>query len=205
MASRTPPLYATGQWSIRTPFAVDDNAIYTCKAIRSIDDLEARGVDPYEAFYKPHGISRSAYEQEVTNLANIVTLMSDTQPLVYVPDTYIESYPDVTTVPYRHIVLSMSLGAVPDSLVLDDLTLKIQELVEANIGITGTVAVHQAGTTAKGIEQGTHRTLESNRLARIENNTTDYAKALSAQAELERLREQMATLEQIVLDNNLLP
>jgi hypothetical protein len=167
--------------------------------------LEARGVDPYEAFYKPHGITQQAYEQDVTNLANIVTLMSDTQPLVYVPDTYIESYPDVTAVPYRHIVLSMSLGAVPDSLVLDDLTTKIEELIEANIGITGTVTIHQAGTTAKGIEQGTHRTLESNRLARIENNTTDHAKVLTAQAELERLREQMATLEQIVLDNNLLP
>ncbi len=202
--SRTPPLYATGQWSVKTPFTVDENAIYTCKAIRSIDDIEARGIDPYEAFYKPLGISRDRYELDVTNLANIVTLMSDTQPVRYVPDTYIESYPDVTTVPYRHIVLSISLGAVPDTLVLDDLTTKLEELVETNIGIQGTVKVHQAGTVAKGLAQGTHRTLENNRLARIADNTTDRARVIELEEELERLRTQAATLEQIVIDNDLL-
>lgn len=204
MSRRTPPLFATGTWTVRHPFEVDTSTIYICKAIRSFDDLEARGIDPYETYYKPLGISREDYDKDVINLANVITLMSDTKPTVYIPDTYISSFPDVTTVPYSHIVLSMSLGAVAETVVLDDLLVKIEELVEASIGIEGKVRVHRAGTVAEGLSQVDHRVIESNRLAKISNNTTTYAKLLEAQGELERVQLQAAELEQIVIENGLL-
>lgn len=204
MAGRTPPLYATGQWSVNSPFQVVEAGVYTCKAIRSFDEIRAAGVDPYSTYYEPLGLTRQDYETDVTNLANIVTLMSDAHPMVHVPDTYIASYPDLTTVPYRHIVLSLSLGAVPDSLVLDNTKTQIKELVASTLGIDGEVKLHQVGYVDKGFDQGTHETLEANRLSRIEETRTDYARVLEQQAELERLREQNETLVQILIAEGLL-
>ena len=205
MRSKTPPLYATGHWVIDNPFSVSQSEIYTCKAIRSFDDLRAQGINPYNAYYLLKGISPAVYENDVRNLANIVTLMSDTNPTVYVPDTYIRSYPESTTVPYRHVVLSLSLGAVSDFLALDDLKLKIQEYTLATLGIVGVVKEHQANGMAESIDQVTHQSLENNRLARIENNQTTYSQVLALTQELEQLRSQYRILERLTIDNNLLP
>lgn len=204
MQPRTPPLFATGRWVLDSPFSVPANAVYTCKAVRSFDDLKARGIDPYEQFYLPKGISRDDFENDVRNVANIVTLMSDTHPLLYVPDTYIKSYPDTTTVPYRHVVLSMSLGAIPDSLVLDDFKDKVQQYALASLGIEARVREHQAGSMSDSVDQITHQAAENNRLSRIENNQTEMAKLLSTQEELEKVREQNRILTDLCIDNGLL-
>ena len=204
MQPRTPPLYATGRWVVDTPYKVAGTAIYTCKAIRSFDDLKARGIDPYKEFYELQGISQEDYEIDARNLANIVTLMSDTQPTVYVPDTYIRSFPDITTVPYRHIVLSISMGAVPDTLSLDDFKTKTQEYALASLGINVQVKEHQAGALSEGVDQISHQSLENNRLAKIENNNTTWADLVRKDAELEKLREQNRILVQLCVDNGLL-
>lgn len=201
---RTPSLYATGQWSVKSPFSVDASAVYVCKAIRSFDDLKAMGIDPYTEYYEPVGIDQSAYDIDVTNLANIITLMSDTQPTVYVPDTYLLTYPDQTTVPYRHIVLAMSLGAVPDTLALDDLTSKLHDIVLNSIGIESVVKAYQAGGLAKGVDQLTHEALEQNRLARIADNQTLLAQLQSSKQNQDTLVEQNKILIELCKDNGLL-
>ena len=205
MKPRTPPLYATGKWVIESPFTLVANGVYVCKAVRSFDDLSALGIDPYTQYYEPMGLDINKYRQDVLSLANIVTLMSDTHPTVYVPDTYIKSYPDTTTVPYRHVVLSLSLGAVPDTLVLDDLKDKIQEYTLSSLGLEVKVKEHQAGSISEGVDQVTHLTLENNRLARIENNTTQFAKVSEAEALIVRLREENLILTNILLEAGLLP
>jgi len=205
MAARTPPLNACGHWTVSSPFFISSSVIYTCKAIRSFADLKALKVDPFTEYYLLQGISRAVYEQDAINLANIITLASDTLPTVYIPDTYILSYPDVTTIPYRHLVLSISLGAVPDTLVLDDLKTKLKDLTLNSIGIQSTVKEHQACAAVENIDQATHATLESNRLARIATNTTCYAAALVTDAALTSLLDTYTILEDLVVTNNLLP
>ena len=202
--SRTPALYASGQWAIRTPFSVNPQAIYVCKAIRTLDELEAQGIDPYAEFYEPKGIERSVYSDDVRNLANIITLMSDTQPTAYVPDTYIERYPDTTVVPYRHVVLSLSLGAVPDTLALADLEDKLKETVLDSIGIETQIKTFQAGALASGVDQMTHRAAESNRLARIANNQTRLAQLRAKDQSLETVLEKNRILVQLCKDNGIL-
>lgn len=204
MASRTPPIFATGRWSLSQPFNAKVGAIYTCRAIRSFGDLEARGVDPYDTFYLPMALGRDAFEQDRANVANIVTLMSDTHPTIYVPDTYIKSYPDATTMPYQHVVLSMSLGAVPDTLILDDFKDKVQQYATATLGINSTIREHRAGALADSVDQITHQAAENNRLARIANNQTELAKRLAQEEELERLREQNRILTEICVDHGIL-
>lgn len=204
MGIKTPPLYATGRWILREPFEVDPDAIYVCKGIRSLDDLRARGLDPFVNFYEIRGIDRETYNQDTSRLVNIITLMSDTYPTIYVPDTYIESYPDTTTVPYSHVVLSISLGAVPDTLVFDDLKEKIEDLVLNNVGVQAEIKEHQANVMAEGITQTRHQMIERNRLARIQNNVSSYARIRQLQDTNERLVEQIRRLERIIIDRGLL-
>lgn len=204
MQSRTPPLFATGRWVIDDPFSVPSGAVYTCKAIRSFDDIRLMGIDPFEQYYVPKGVDEETFEQDEKNLANIVTLMSDNYPTVYVPDTFIISYPDTTTVPYRHVVLSLSLGAIPDHLALEDFKDKVEQSAEASLGIETTVREHQAGSLSEGIDQQSHRTLENNRLARITGNQTEYAKLLNLKEEATQLREYVGILEKLAIDNGLI-
>lgn len=204
MRLKTPSIYATGKWAITPPFSVDPNAVYVCSAIRSIEDLVVRGIDPYVEFYEPNGLDREVFNGDVTNMVNIITLMSDTNPTVYIPDTYISSYPDSTVIPYRHIVLSMSLGAVPDSLVLNDLKNKMEELTLSSIGVSSTVNIHQANSIVEGVSQTNHQTLENNRLAALANNSTNYSRVIEQQDVIDKQNQYIGTLEQMVKDNGLL-
>lgn len=204
MAIRTPPLYATGKWVLQAPFTVDSNTVYVCKAIRSFDDIKAQGIDPYVTYYQPLGLTVDDFKADVANLANIVTLMSETAPVVYVPDSYIVSYPDTTMIPYRHVVLSVSLGAVPDTLVLDDFLDKVEQTAMASLGLEVNVRAHQAGVLTEGVDQRTHQSLERVRLLRINTNETELAKHRRTLEELERLREQNRLLEAVIVERGLL-
>lgn len=204
MSLKTPKIYARGKWTISSPFTVPSTSIYTCMAIRSIDDLIARNIDPYAMFYAPNGIDTTKYEQDVDNLVNIITLMSDIEPMVYVPDTYILSYPDITVVPYRHLVLSLSMGAVPDTLVLDDLINKVKEYSLSSIGIDPTVKINQNNVISEGLDLTAHQVYENNRLANIVNNKSNYQLLTEANARIDELNTYILALEQIVKDNGLL-
>lgn len=204
MAGRTPPLYTTGQWKVDAPFAVVAEGVYTCKAIRSFDEIKAGGVDPFKTYYEPLGITKADYDKDVVNQANIVTLMSDAHPLVNVPDTYILSYPDLTVVPYRHMVLSLSLGAVPDTLVLDHTLTKLEEMVSSTLGINATAQLHQVGYIDKGFSYEQHTVLEANRLSRLEETTTDYGRVQELKDKLQKANEQNAVLVQLLKDAGVL-
>lgn len=204
MAKRTPPLYATGSWKVAAPFTVKAGTNYSCHAIRSLADLEALGVNPYEEYYLPVGISEETYREDRKNLPNIVTLMSDTAPTLYVPDTYITSYPALDIIPYRHLVLSVSLGPVPDTLAFGDLKVKMREMVTNSIGVDSEVEIHQAGFVAQGVTTDQHQIYENARKAKMQNNATDRSKVLSLEQQVDELQERNALLEQVLIDNGLL-
>lgn len=204
MATRTPPIYATGQWKVIAPFTVDSQTTYTCKAVRSIEDLEARGVDPFTSFYQPYDITKADYDNDVKNLVNIVTLMSPTAATLYIPDTYIASYPDTTMMPYSHVVISASLGAVPDTLTLDDTLERVNEVVKESTGIDTQARVHIAGVMTQGVDFTTHLSLENQRLQRIKDNQSLYAQLNEKDNRIQQLNQQIQLLEEIIVDNGLL-
>lgn len=200
----TPPLYAKGRWESRYPFTVSPTDIYICKGINSFDDLLSRGINPYTVYYEPYGIPLTQYHKDRRLLANIVTLMSDTQPTVFIPDTYIRKYPDVTTVPYSHVVLSLSLGAVPETLSLHDFKVKIREFGYASLGLAVEIKEHIAGNVTEGVDQEVHDVLEQNRLTRLEKNRTDHAKVLMLERELKHLKEKYNIMENFLINKGLL-
>lgn len=199
---RTPPIAAKGQFKLIPPWTVPEDRIYECNAIRSFPELMERGVDIFATVYEPLGLVESDYERDRLAGANVVTLMSDLHPVVHIPDTYIESYPDMSGMKYHHIVLSVSLGAIPSYLDLSYLQQQVKSKVLTTVGVDAKVEIHAAPHTGF-ISFDQHTVLEANRRVSIENVKTDHGKLRDLQTLNEALTEKLLVLEKVIKDAGL--
>lgn len=197
MALKTPPLHARGLYQLAAPWSLTAGKVYECVAIRDFADFVEKGRDPFTLYYNPRGLSQAVYEADKAAGANIITLVCDDEPVIYVPDTYILAYPNMGNVAYNNVVLSINLGAVPDFLDLEFLKDQIVGVVTDVIGVTGEVKEHIAPSTGV-VTQEEHDVAEVARQAAIANRTTDRAKLIEAQITIDALRVAVANLEAIV-------
>lgn len=203
MSQKTPPLNARGRYQLKAPWQASMDKVYRCIAIRSFDDIYELGMDVFLVYYEPLGIARSTYDQDRRLGANIITLATDDNELIYVPDTYIASYPDMSSINYSHVVLSCSLGPLADHVPLEFLTQQVANVVSDTIGIAPTINVHLA-PHSDAISPEQHEVLEAARAAAIKNRSTDYARVRELQIQNGALLQKVAMLEQIIKDKGLL-
>ena len=142
----TPTINTVGVFKVEKPFFVESKRVYEVVAIREFDDIWLQGGDVYEEYYKPNGLSEEIYERDVKLGATIVTLKSKVGN-VYIPDTFIESFPKLGYLNYKHVILSVDIGAVSDDINLDALVNDLKELASKHVGVTATVKKHTAPTT----------------------------------------------------------
>lgn len=197
-------LHATGQWTVESPFVVNTEATYTAVALSTIAELQSLYGDVYALIYEPLGIPRVRYELDRINLVKLVTLVSVTQPEAIVPDSFITTYPDFTAIPYTHVVLSISLGAIPDSFPLDELKSNVVELVFNTTGVDSVVKEHQSGNVTKWVDYSEHKVYESNRKVVMGANDGIYSKLKAKDLELANLRERNLLMEQLLKSNGLI-
>lgn len=200
---RTPPLLTRGRYELKMPWQADPTKIYVCHAIRSFKDLYEKEIDVYSEFYEPRGVSDTDFITDAEALANIVTLISEDEEIIYVPDTYIVSFPDMGNYQYAHMVVSASMGPLPDYLDLTYLKQQISNLISDVIGASPEVVEHRA-PHAGVITPAQHETLEAARLAGIQLRETDYAMLKQREQTIDRLQQQLQTLEEIVIEHGLL-
>lgn len=213
MSRITPTLKSKGLYVLRAPWSVPPTTTYVCQAVRGLRDIFEMGDDPFKLYYEPMGLTEADFKADLALDVNIVTLMvealdASTTPLdksyVYVPDTYIERYPDQSFVPYSHIVLSLSLGLLPDSIALDTLKAEVANVCSNVIGVTPVVKEHIVPTNGS-VSASQHETLEIARRGLITLRDTDYARLQRQIANNQLLQEQINTLVKILEDNGLLP
>lgn len=207
VTSLTPPINTKGLFKVNSPYQttagsgdvtkIDPGVIYTVEAIRTFPELKALSVDILGRVYTPVGLTQSNMDTDVLASANIITLSSIGNPPVYIPSTYITQFPDDSAIQYQYIVMSMSLGALPSSIV-EQLT-QVMNVVKADIsdliGVEPTVAIGVApSTNAVTAEQ--YRLNEINRLNAIKRRVTDHAQVISLTAEVAQLRAIIADYEQ---------
>jgi hypothetical protein len=169
-------------------------------AVERFSALAARNVNVFETYYKPHGLSQDIYNADAAAGVVIVTLASDTAAPISVPSSYIVSYPNLATVSYNHVVLSVSLGMLYDGIALDGVQEQIATAVAAVIGVTPTVLVHVA-PTKNAVTPDQHQTIEAARNAAITNRTTNASQIAALKGQIATLQAQNATLTKIALDN----
>lgn len=199
----TPPLHTKGRYTLKEPFVADPESIYSCAAIRTFRDIRERGFDPFTEFYEPMGLSLDVFEEDSEAGASIITLVSDTHPTIYVPNSYILNFPNQHHVPYNHVVLSVSLGLVPDYVDYNFLKSQLSGVVSDVIGVESEVKLHIAPT--KGLlSPEEHEVLEVARLSAINARETDRARVLFLERQNQQLMEQLTLLETLVKQNNLI-
>ncbi len=204
MASPIPPIGTRGVYSLNSPWTTTPGVVYTCAAIRRFVDLANLGTDVYETYYAPSGLTQSDYEQDRRNDEVIVTLISETTAPIYVPSSYIAAFPDQSFRNYHHVVLSASLGPLPDYI---DLTFVREQVATAVSEVVGQEAtVHLSVAPMRGtVSPEEHEVLEAARQAAITNRTTDYARFLEVSQENTQLHQRLAIAETLLKENGLIP
>ena len=175
MAKLTPPLYASGKWVLRTPWSAATDVTYVCHAIRTFEDIEKLGEDVYERYYKPyiengstHGGKVWLFSNERLERPNIVTLISNDNRIIYVPGTFIVSFPDASEFKYNQVVLAVPLGILPDKYDVTHIATAVKDKVNTMLGINITPVVSVASLASNPTLEE-HLSLEANRKAAIQN------------------------------------
>jgi hypothetical protein len=203
-ASLVPQIGAAGIYTLLAPFdtKLTPNTNYTCKAVRTIDDLLASGVDPYATYYNPTGtpIDRTTYNADVAAGVQIVSLFSASGTPVYVPSTYIQSFPAAGGVPYAVMCMAVQIPAIPESLDLGPCKTQIIAIVKDTLGMDATITEVQL-TEITLVDQATSQRYEAARQANITNSTTDNAKLIAAQTALAAAQQQITLLQDYIKNN----
>lgn len=176
-----PAIGASGIYTLSSPFETRPATSYSCKAVRSFDDLLRMGDDVFKLYYEPYGLTESDYITDYNNKVALVTIIadeiglelspSDPKTLIYVPSSYIISFPDGNNVPYSIIVLSASLGALPDYLDLSNVLSDVGDIISEKIGVVPEVKIHKALSSGI-ITSEQHLIAETGRQSAITNRTT---------------------------------
>lgn len=197
MARLTPNIGIKGAFLLKAPFATEADVEYTVVALRSIAEFTAKTGDPVELIYKKVGLGRPELTADQAEGAIIVVLSTKAGVLMYVPDTYILSYPFMGSIPYSHIILSVSLGMLPDDMDLTGAQQVVTSAVSDAIGVEPTVFISK-GEVTDMIDEQRHVQLTISREAAIKNRETDRAKALRLASELQTANERIAEYELII-------
>lgn len=201
MADMLPMLGAKGIYKLKTPFDKDllANVMYTCIAIRQLRDITAAGGDPFTDYYAtPHSIDSSVYNADVANGVSIISLQAEDNSIVYVPSSFLASYPDAGGVPYRVMLLSINLGAIPDALDLSPIIQKITDDVKDIVGVQSTVRAVAASNTTL-LDTATAQNTEAARQANITNSTTDFSKLQQVTAQRDAALQKVQELQNYIL------
>ena len=181
--SLTPPVNVSGMFTLANPFSQDviPNTPYTVIAVRKFADIIKKGEPPYETYYVPRGLTLSDYQRDTAAMECIVTLRSAAGQFIYVPTSYILSYPNQSGVKYTAIALLVELGAIPDTTDLIAVKNRVSNVVRDTFGLTPVIQqVAYSDTVLKSASD--HAAIEGARLAAVTEQQTDYAKYQQALA-----------------------
>lgn len=193
----TPPINAAGIFTAYAPFTLPINIVYRCDAIRTFKELIKKGINVFTTYYEPKGLSEATYQADYDLNASMVTLVSGTGEFLYIPNTYIESYPGDAGVVYNRKVLVIELGMLPTQMDVDYIFPLVEDLIHKNLGVANTASVVTAPYTGV-ITHDQHVTLEASRLVAIRGYTTIYEQLLATQKQLTAYQTQNDQLMAVI-------
>lgn len=190
--ARTPLVNMRGIYTLIMPWSVSPTVLYTCKSLQSFTQIVSDGIKGYEKYYKPMGLTEDDWTRDLAAGAYLCGLFGDDGSVIYVPDVYIQRYPDQNAPQYSNFVLSALIGPLPSNFNFNNLRSKMAELISDTIGMEPEVFVDTMdNSTVLTPEEA--NAAESARLAQIKNRTTTYA-------QLQTLQQRYTKLEQTAND-----
>ena len=194
----TPPLGAYGKYELKTPWVINSNISYRCVSLRRVEEIVKSGKNVFTTFYEPMKLTQDVANVDIAAGVVFVGLLGSDGSRIYVPDTYILSYPDQTAVTYDYTVLSVDLGPQPSNI---DLAMLMDEIKTIASNFTGVSADNiivglgaAASTTMLTNEQ--HQAAEDARslaIANTETSTTKIARLTETNLEQDALIQTLLT------------
>ena len=197
----TPDIGQSGIYKLVFPFdtLVTPKVVYTCRSLRTINDILAAGEEIFDTYYKSIGLTKTDYERDAKANVCIVGLQSGTGEWIYVPTSYIESAPNMNGVKYTSLVLGVSLGPLPDKFNLEGLIAIFKDATTATIGLTPEVkgiVVSQPAILSR--EEHDRLTLARNE--KITQNRTDYSRVREQTQLITQLNAKIEALEKYIAE-----
>lgn len=197
MVRRTPAPGLKGAFLLRAPFTTEADVEYTVTAVRSFAEIRARNSDPLLLVYEPVKLTAADMQADIDEGAAIVVLRTRTGELTYVPDTYIEVYPYMGSIPYSHLIVSGSLGMIADSYDTTLITQVVASALSDFIGVEPTMFITR-GEITDTISEERHVQLTISREAAVKNRETDRAAVLRLTALLDTANKRIAEQDLII-------
>lgn len=208
MSLISPEYGVTGRFVLKAPFSLNAAILYTVIAKRSFADCERRGDDVYRKYYLDSagiadGVNGFSFDTERANGVQIITLQGQDGSFYWVPSSYIASWPTVSEVNYHQLILTCSLGALPENFEFQNVIDELQDTVRGLTGVSGAeVEVIVAPVTANPTAEE-HLDMERTRLGNISINSSVKEQLVTSQQEAADLRVYIGQLESILRANNI--
>lgn len=197
-----PSVGSSGYFELRAPFdsKMLANELYTCQAVRKLSDYLANNEDPFTDIYETAGLTKSVFDAELEADVFIVSLQAETGHWVYVPATYLVKLPIVNGIPYRSMMIGVSLPALPADKDLSHLETAIRNLVMDTIGVSSVTKVVETSRVSL-VDRAVHNVKQAERDARIVAANTDSSRFTAANAKLTQALLKISHLEAYILAN----
>lgn len=200
-----PSINSNGIFQLKTPFDTDltPSVPYTCLSIRTLSDMIGAGIDPEATIYAPKNLSHEIFAQDLVDGVSIIGLQSGSGDWVYVPTSYIASYPNGSGVPYTAVMIGVSLGAIPDALDVSGLQVEIGLLCTSILGVLPATKVVVVSKTQL-IDDVVHEQLETIRLNRTTTDASSEMLIGDLQNQLQLANTKIGSLENYIVTQNLI-
>ena len=184
-----------GSFELLTPFAnaVRPGARYVVREVRTMSSIIASRENPRD-LYDQYEVPEADYVRDLQVDMVILGLQATTGEWVYVPQSYVGSYPQVSGVSYRPLAIVAPLGSIPDDQNLESLLQYVNTAVMRELGIE-TSAVISAVGAAELVPPEEHTRITNARKARVTSTETAAAVTVRQERELNALREENALLK----------
>lgn len=190
-----PTIGSSGYFELRAPLdtLIVKNERYTCQAIRKISDYLANNEDPKELIYTPNSIDAD-YDIDIKQDVLIVSLQSDNGHWLYIPAKYIIKYPITNGIPYRSIMIGVSLPSMPVARDLSFLETDIANLVTDSLGVTAVIKQVETSRVVL-VPVDKHDLSQANRDALGNGRVTDRSRYVSLLIDHQTALDKITSLE----------
>lgn len=198
VTKNTPPLGAYGTYVLKAPWDAESNKVYKCIGTKYTQEMVLAGNNPYELVYSPMGITQDIFNMDVQASVAIISLLATDGSRIMVPDTYIEKYPDQSSVVYNYTVMSIDIGPQPSTIDLSVCVADLKDTVSKYTGIASTnitVDVHTAvsNTSMSQTQYIAALNAQQNALANVQTKDQQIKSLQATVAQQNALIQQLAS------------
>jgi len=197
-----PTIGSSGYFELRSPFDVliKPNERYTCQALRKLSDYLANNEKPKTDIYDKYTISEVDYDSDIAADMYVVSLQSEKGHWLYVPARYIIKYPIVNGIPYRSMMIALSLPPLPADRDLSFLETDMKNLVADTLGVVAESKVIETSRVVL-VAKNKHDLKQAERSALSNGKVTDRSRYMSLVIDHNNALTKIAQLENYIKDN----